>query len=124
MTSSTSLTSALDNFTNRNVGENGHMQLNWSKNIEEKLVQIYFQVVRKNATVVDEFISAVELVDKKTTSGDVDITPTTTPTITHNKNMFIFYNFLLNYQYQILHYLYHHYYILKFLNYNSNHYIH
>lgn len=40
-----SIVSALDQFTNRNKGENGCIQYNWSKESNELLVQIYFQLV-------------------------------------------------------------------------------
>ena len=36
----------LDNYTPRNVGENGNVQLGWSNNIMEKIVQLHFQLVR------------------------------------------------------------------------------
>lgn len=40
------LVQGLDNYTPRNVGENGNVQLGWSNNIMEKIVQLHFQLVR------------------------------------------------------------------------------
>lgn len=40
------LVSALDSAQNFNVGENGHVEVGWSNNIEEKILQFYFQLVR------------------------------------------------------------------------------
>jgi len=38
--------SALDNYTSRQLGENGHVEYTWSNNIREKIVQFYFQLTR------------------------------------------------------------------------------
>ncbi len=40
------LINALDNFSNMSIGENGHQQYSWSTNIEERIVQLNFQLVR------------------------------------------------------------------------------
>jgi len=40
------LITALDNHTPKQLGENGHVELGWSNNIEEKIVQFSFQVTR------------------------------------------------------------------------------
>ena len=42
------LVQGLDNYTPRNVGENGNVQLGWSNNIMEKIVQLHFQLVRSS----------------------------------------------------------------------------
>ena len=41
-----SLITKIDERANFNVGENCHIQLNWSEKIEELIVQFYFQLVR------------------------------------------------------------------------------
>ena len=41
-----SLIAALDNCTPKQVGENNMMEYTWSNNIQEKIVQIYTQLVR------------------------------------------------------------------------------
>lgn len=38
--------SALDNYTLRQIGENGHIEYGWSNNVREKIVQFYFQLTR------------------------------------------------------------------------------
>jgi hypothetical protein len=38
--------SALDNYTLRQLGENGHVEYTWSNNVREKIVQYYFQLTR------------------------------------------------------------------------------
>lgn len=40
------IVSALDNFTQKNFGENGHVQYGWSNNVHELFTQFYFQLVR------------------------------------------------------------------------------
>jgi len=40
------LINALDNYTPKQVGENGHVEYGWSNNIREKIVQISFQITR------------------------------------------------------------------------------
>jgi len=40
------LVSALDSAQNFQVGENGHVELGWSNNVQEKILQFYFQLVR------------------------------------------------------------------------------
>jgi len=47
------LVSSLDNIISRDrdvrrYGDNGHVELSWSKNIRERIVQFYFQLVRTN----------------------------------------------------------------------------
>jgi hypothetical protein len=37
---------SIDNQSNRRCGEKGHVEYNWSENIEELIVQFYFQLVR------------------------------------------------------------------------------
>jgi len=47
-----SLVSALDNFTPIRVGENGHTELDWSNDLQEKIVQLDFQCVRTDSAGV------------------------------------------------------------------------
>ena len=52
----TSVVAALDSYQEDYVtGENGRVQYNWSKDIKDKIVQLNFQIVRKNSSVGDEF---------------------------------------------------------------------
>ena len=37
---------AMDTHTPKNIGENGHLQQDWSNNIQDKICQLYFQLVR------------------------------------------------------------------------------
>ena len=37
---------AMDTRTPKNIGENGHLQQDWSNNIQDKICQLYFQLVR------------------------------------------------------------------------------
>ena len=37
---------AMDTHTPKNIGENGHLQHSWSNNIQDKICQLYFQLVR------------------------------------------------------------------------------
>ena len=41
-----SLTNALETYTPTNTGEKGHLQYDWSNNLDEKIVQFHFQLVR------------------------------------------------------------------------------
>ena len=47
------LVQALDNFTPIRTGENGHTELAWSNDIQEKIVQFDFQCVRTNQEGLD-----------------------------------------------------------------------
>ena len=40
------LVSAMDNYTSKNIGENGHAQYSWSNQLREKITQFFFQLVR------------------------------------------------------------------------------
>jgi Mg-chelatase subunit ChlD len=40
------LVNALDNYTNKQIGENGHVEYGWSNNVQERIVQFSFQVTR------------------------------------------------------------------------------
>jgi hypothetical protein len=44
----TAIISALDNYTQKQFGENGHSEYGWSNSIREKIVQFSFQVTRTN----------------------------------------------------------------------------
>jgi hypothetical protein len=48
----TALVKALDNFTPSQIGENGHSEYTWSKNIREQIVQLSFQLTRANSSSV------------------------------------------------------------------------
>lgn len=41
-----SFISSLQSFTNHSYGENGHLQYDWSNNLDEKICQFFFQLVR------------------------------------------------------------------------------
>ena len=43
-----SLISALDNHTPKQIGENNHVEYTWSNDINEKIVQFFFQLVRSD----------------------------------------------------------------------------
>ena len=43
-----SLIHALDKHTPKQVGENGHVEHGWSHDLDEKIVQFFFQLVRSN----------------------------------------------------------------------------
>jgi hypothetical protein len=43
-----SLISALDNYTPKHFGENGHAEYTWSNNIRERILQFSFQLTRTN----------------------------------------------------------------------------
>lgn len=45
------IVSAIDSAFERRVGEKGHVEHGWSKNIEEKILQYYFQLVRSNGNI-------------------------------------------------------------------------
>ena len=40
------LINALDKHNNKQLGENLHYEYKWNNNIQEKMVQLYFQLVR------------------------------------------------------------------------------
>ena len=40
------LINALDNYTPSQIGENGHVEYGWSNNIQEKILQLSFQITR------------------------------------------------------------------------------
>lgn len=43
-----SIISALDTYTPKQIGENGHIEYGWSNNIREKILQFSFQLTRAN----------------------------------------------------------------------------
>ena len=43
------LVNALDNYTPKQIGENGHVEYGWSYDIREKITQFNFQLVRTNS---------------------------------------------------------------------------
>ena len=45
------IVAALDKFTPKRLGENAHVEYSWSHQLDEKIVQFFFQLVRsKNHT--------------------------------------------------------------------------
>ena len=44
----TELINALDEYTNVKFGENGHAEYDWSNSLQERIVQLSFQIVRNN----------------------------------------------------------------------------
>ena len=42
----TSVVDALNDFTPKQYGENGHLEYTWSNNDQEKIVQLFFQLNR------------------------------------------------------------------------------
>jgi hypothetical protein len=42
----TALVNALDNFCPQQLGENGHLEYGWSNNLQDKILQFYFQLTR------------------------------------------------------------------------------
>ncbi len=42
------LVNALDNYTPKQIGENGHVEYGWSNDVREKIIQFSFQLVRTN----------------------------------------------------------------------------
>ena len=49
----TAFINALDDYTSTQFGENGHVEYGWSNSIEEKIIQISFQVTRTNQEGVE-----------------------------------------------------------------------
>lgn len=43
-----SFINAMDNFTPKSIGKNGHVQYSWSNNMNEKILQFYYQLVRRD----------------------------------------------------------------------------
>ena len=54
--------SALDSFTPVRVGENGHTELDWSNDIQEKIVQFDFQCVRTTSDGISELAGVLYLI--------------------------------------------------------------
>lgn len=52
-----SLITALDNHTSKQIGENGHTEYTWSNNIREKILQFHFQLVRTHEDRLSEIDS-------------------------------------------------------------------
>lgn len=48
----TALVKAMDNFTPSQIGENGHSEYTWSKNIREQIIQLSFQLTRTSSSAV------------------------------------------------------------------------
>ena len=55
------LINTLDNYTNKQIGENGHTEYGWSNNIKEQILQLSFQLVRTTSdNNIDNIISHIE----------------------------------------------------------------
>lgn len=48
------LINVLDNYTNTQIGENGHVEYGWSNNVREKILQFSFQLTRTNDEGIKE----------------------------------------------------------------------
>ena len=55
------LINTLDNYTNKQIGENGHTEYGWSNNIKEQILQLSFQLVR---TTSDNNIDNISIILK------------------------------------------------------------
>ena len=53
----TSLVSALDTTTPVQVGEKGHNEYGWGENMEEKILQLSYQLIRTNNNQVEKSLS-------------------------------------------------------------------
>jgi len=67
------LVNALDNYTPKQIGENGHVEYGWSNDIREKIVQFSFQLVRTNTdsnlkTVLNDMLTILK---RNTTSVSI-----------------------------------------------------
>ena len=61
--SSSSFVSAVDNYSEKRVGENGNYEYNWSKDTQERFVQFYFQCVRMekdDSTKINKFMKILD----------------------------------------------------------------
>ena len=54
------LVNAVDNFTTQQIGENGHVEYGWSNNIQERILQFSFQLVRTNEEGVNNLQRILE----------------------------------------------------------------
>lgn len=59
------LVNALDNYTPKQIGENGHVEYGWSNDIREKILQFSFQLVRTNTdsnlkTVLNDMLATLK----------------------------------------------------------------
>ena len=64
------LVSAMDNFTGRQVGENGNIEYSWSNNFKELFTQFYFQLVRTVETCKLEQILEKMLTEYKSNNPE------------------------------------------------------
>ena len=53
------LVNALDNYTLKQIGENGHVEYGWSNNIREKILQLSFQLVRTQDQNQEKFLASI-----------------------------------------------------------------
>lgn len=65
------LITALDNYTPKQIGENGHVEYGWSNNIRERILQLSFQVTRTDENgvsnlkkVLDSILSQLSTIQK------------------------------------------------------------
>jgi Mg-chelatase subunit ChlD len=59
------LINALDLSTPRKLGENGHIELRWSKDIQESIIQLFFQIVRVPKNQVTKIQAKTQEILKK-----------------------------------------------------------
>jgi Mg-chelatase subunit ChlD len=54
------LVNALDNYTPKQIGENGHVEYGWSNSIQEQILQLSFQLTRTNDIRLKELSQVLE----------------------------------------------------------------
>jgi hypothetical protein len=67
-----SIVSALDTHTPSQQGENNHAEYGWSNKIKERIVQLYFQLVRSNTDIETQLISIMDELLVHTLSQDIN----------------------------------------------------
>ena len=60
------LINALDNYTPKQIGENGHVEYGWSNDVRERILQFSFQLVRPSdtsglKTVLTDILSVLKI---------------------------------------------------------------
>ena len=54
------IVSALDNYTQQQIGENGHVEYGWSNNVQEKIIQFSFQVTRSDENGINKLSDVLD----------------------------------------------------------------
>ena len=57
-----SFVACMDNYTPSNYGENGHLQYGWSHQLEERIVQLSFQLVRTTVTGQQQLAATLDTI--------------------------------------------------------------